>query len=244
MTIGIMQPYFMPYIGYWQLIAAVDTYVVYDDVNFIKRGWINRNNILLKGEKKLFSIALHEASQNKLINEISIADDFSKLRKTIQMAYAKAPFYAEIMELLDSIFDYPKHNIALFIDNSIRKVCDYLNIQTNIILSSNIEKDNALKGQEKIISICKLLQADTYINAIGGVELYDKKVFERNNICLLFLKPEIECYQQFKNDFVPGLSMIDVLMFCSPKQIREMLQRYSLIESPLTKDMASWMLTE
>lgn len=239
MTIGIMQPYFMPYIGYWQLIAAVDTYVVYDDVNFIKRGWINRNNILLKGEKKLFSIALHEASQNKLINEISIADDFSKLHKTIQMAYAKAPFYAEIMELLDSIFDYPKHNIALFIDNSIRKVCDYLNIQTNIILSSNIEKDNALKGQDKIISICKLLQADTYINAIGGVELYDKKVFEKNNICLLFLKPEIECYQQFKNDFVPGLSMIDVLMFCSPKQIREMLQRYSLIESPLTKDMAS-----
>ena len=234
----------MPYIGYWQLIAAVDTYVVYDDENFIKRGWINRNNSLLKGEKKLFSIALHEASQNKLINEISIADDFSKLRKTIQMAYAKAPFYAEIMELLDSIFDYPKHNIALFIDNSIRKVCDYLNIQTNIILSSNIEKDNALKGQDKIISICKLLQADTYINAIGGVELYDKKVFERNNICLLFLKPEIECYQQFKNEFVPGLSMIDVLMFCSPKQIREMLQRYSLIESPLTKDMASWMLTE
>ena len=237
MRIGIMQPYFMPYIGYWQLIAAVDTYVVYDDVNFIKRGWINRNNILLNGEKKLFSIALHEASQNKLINEISIADDFSKLRKTIQMAYAKAPFYAETMELLDTIFDFPKHNIALFIDNSIRNVCDYLHMQTNIILSSDIEKDNSLKGQDKIISICKLLHADTYINAIGGVELYDKNVFDNHYIKLLFLKPEIECYQQFKNEFVPGLSMIDILMFCSPKQIKGMLQRYSLIDSPLTKNM-------
>lgn len=219
----------MPYIGYWQLIAAVDTYVVYDDVNFIKRGWINRNNILLNGEKKLFSIALHDVSQNKLINEISIADDFYKLRKTIAMSYSRAPFYAPTMELLDTIFQFPKDNIALFIDNSIRLVCDYLDIHTNILLSSHIKKNNALRGQDKIISLCKLLNADTYVNAIGGMELYDKQIFEHNNIRLWFLQPEIESYRQFKYDFVPGLSIIDILMFCPIKQIRSMLQNYSLV---------------
>jgi hypothetical protein len=229
MTLGIMQPYFMPYIGYWQLIAAVDTYVIYDDVNYIKKGWINRNNILVNNDKQMFTISLNGASQNKLINEITIADDFAKLRKTIHMAYHKAPYYNNVMTLLDDIFSYKSINLADFISNSIKIVCKYLDIQTKIIMSSDIEKDNSLKGQDKILEICKLLNADTYYNAIGGQELYDKSVFEKENIKLCFLKSDIPEYSQYKNAFVPGLSIIDVLMFNSPIEVKQMLTNYKLI---------------
>ena len=229
MTLGIMQPYFMPYIGYWQLMAAVDTYVIYDDVNYIKKGWINRNNILVNNDKQMFTISLNGASQNKLINEITIADDFTKLRKTIHMAYHKAPYYNEVVALLDKIFSYQSSNLADFIANSIELVCQYLDIQTKIIMSSDIEKDNSLKGQDKILEICKLLNADTYYNAIGGQELYDTSVFEKENIKLCFLKSDIPEYSQYKNAFVPGLSIIDVLMFNSPIEVKQMLTNYKLI---------------
>ena len=229
MKLGIMQPYFMPYIGYWQLMAAVDTYVIYDDVNYIKKGWINRNNILVNNDKQMFTIALNGASQNKLINEITIADDFTKLRKTIHMAYHKAPYYNDVMALLDKIYSYQSSNLADFIANSIELVCQYLDIQTKIIMSSDIEKDNSLKGQDKILEICKLLNADTYYNAIGGQELYDKSVFEKENIKLCFLKSDIPEYSQYKNAFVPGLSIIDVLMFNNPIQVKQMLTNYTLV---------------
>lgn len=229
MTLGIMQPYFMPYIGYWQLMAAVDTYVIYDDVNYIKKGWINRNNILLNNDKQMFTISLNGASQNKLINEITIADDFTKLCKTIHMAYHKAPYYNDVIALLDKIFSYQSSNLADFIANSIELVCQYLDIQTKIIMSSDIEKDNSLKGQDKILEICKLLNADTYYNAIGGQELYDKSVFEKENIKLCFLKSDIPEYSQYNNDFVPGLSIIDVLMFNNPMQVNKMLIDYTLV---------------
>ena len=182
-----MQPYFMPYIGYWQLLAAVDTYVIYDDVNFIKKGWINRNNILVNGAKQLFTISLEGVSQNKLINEILIADDFAKLRKTISMAYCKTPYYKETMELLDHIFAFESKNLAKFLENSIRLVADYLGFDTEIILSSDVEKDNLLKGQNKILEICKKLGADTYYNAIGGQDLYNKEDFEQVGINLKFI---------------------------------------------------------
>ena len=229
MTLGIMQPYFMPYIGYWQLMAAVDKYVIYDDVNFIKKGWINRNNILINGSKQLFSISLEGVSQNKLINEIQIADDFVKLRKTISMAYSKAPYYEETMELLDQIFTFESKNLAKFLENSIRLVADYLGFDTEIILSSDVEKDNSLRGQEKILEICKNLNADVYYNAIGGQELYHKDDFDALGVDLKFVQSEITAYKQLKNEFVGGLSIIDVLMFNSKTEVQNMLKQYTTI---------------
>lgn len=229
MKVGIMQPYFMPYIGYWQLIKAVDKYVIYDDVNYIKGGWINRNNILVNGNKKLFSISLNEASQNKLINKISISDDFVKFRKTIAMAYSKAPYYDEIINLIDKIIDFPKENLASFIGNSISLICNHLSIKTVLLMSSSIEKDNTLKAQNKILEICSILNANQYINAIGGQDLYDKGTFQDKGIQLNFLRPEEIKYKQFRNPFVPNLSMIDVLMFNSADEINVMLDRYTLI---------------
>ncbi|WP_019035647.1 WbqC family protein [Prevotella amnii] len=229
MKLGIMQPYFMPYIGYWQLIKAVDKYVIFDDVNYIKKGWINRNNILVNGNKKLFTISLHNASQNKLIKEISIADDFKRLDKTIIMAYSKAPYFIPVNELLHEIYAYPKDNLALFVANSIKRVVEYLEIKTELILSSKLKKDIFLKGQDKILAICRELKADTYINAIGGKELYEKQKFKEKGLNLFFLEPIITEYKQLNCEFVRGLSMIDIMMFNSPEQIREMLSSFELL---------------
>ena len=229
MTIGIMQPYFMPYIGYWQLMAAVDKYVVYDDVNFIKRGWVNRNNILLNGEPYMFSIALSGASQNKLFNEIDIIDDFSKLKKTLQHSYSKAPYYEKTMLLLDEILDFPDKNLARFLYHSFSVILNYLDVQTELIMSSSVNKDNSLKGQDKILDICRVLQADRYINAIGGQELYDYEDFIQNGIELKFLKPNKITYLQYKNDSIPNLSIIDVLMFNGKENTKSLLNEYTLV---------------
>lgn len=219
----------MPYLGYWQLMDAVDKYVIFDDVNYINRGWINRNNILVNGQAHLFSISLHEASQNKLINEIEISDDFQKIRKTIEMSYKKAPFYAETMALLDEVFHYEDKNLARFISHSFDVVAQYLEIDCEFVFSSDIEKDGNLRASNKILDICKRLGANRYINAIGGQNLYDRDIFAENSIELNFLKPDLLPYKQQKNDFVPGLSMIDVLMFNTKEQIQELLKAYTLI---------------
>jgi hypothetical protein len=229
MKLGIMQPYFMPYIGYWQLMAAVDTYVVYDDVNYIKGGWVSRNNILLNGQKHMFTITLNGASPNKLFNEIAIKDDFKKFSRVIESAYRKAPYYAEVTALLDKIYNYEDKSLGAFMMNSFQVVLDYLEIDTKLVLSSTIEKDNDLRGKDKVKHICHLLGADTYYNAIGGQELYDKNDFKADGIDLHFVKTELSPYPQLKNEFVPGLSMIDVLMFNHPKEVKQLLTNYKLV---------------
>ncbi len=231
MKLGIMQPYFFPYIGYWQLINAVDKYVVYDDVNFIKGGWINRNNILLNGSKHLITIPLEKASPFKLINEISVTGNEvlkNKLIKTIKSAYIKAPFYEQVMPQIETLI-FENSSISELNFNIILTIQKYLDIQTEIFLSSQIKKNNELKGQDKVIDIVHIMGAEEYINAMGGQELYSKDNFAKEKIKLSFLKPNEIRYKQFKNIFVPNLSIIDVMMFNSPEQIKDMLDDYTLV---------------
>jgi hypothetical protein len=227
--IGLMQPYLFPYIGYFQLMDAVDEYVVYDDVHFIKGGWINRNNILIGNQKVRFTASLLEASPNKLINEIEIQDNFDKFLKTVAMAYSKAPYKEPVYDLLNKICSFQDKNLARFNGNSLQQIAGYLGIGTTILYSSTLNKDNALRAQDKVISICKEMGADMYINAIGGQELYDRESFSAEGIELKFLKPNIIPYKQFTQDFIPGLSIIDVMMFNSPVEIKKMLADYDLI---------------
>ncbi|MEG0051019.1 MAG: WbqC family protein [Terrisporobacter sp.] len=232
MKLGIMQPYFLPYIGYWQLLNAVDQYVIYDDVNFIKGGWINRNNILINNEAKLFNIQMKGASSNKLINEIEVSSNQvwkKKFLKTIESSYSKAPFYKEVYPVIEDIINCEEVNLAKYIANSISKVCDYLNINTKLIISSDIEKNNELKAQDKVIEICTNLGATEYYNAIGGQELYSYSDFEKSGIKLSFLKTNMSEYKQFNGDFVGGLSIIDVMMFNSASDIKTKLEEYELL---------------
>lgn len=232
MRIAIMQPYFFPYIGYWQMMNLVDKYVVYDDVNFIKGGWINRNRILVNGEVKYFNVNMIGASSFKLINEVEVNNDkriVAKNLRIIEAAYRKAPYFNEVFPIVSEILNCEETNLAKYIVNSFRIINEYLGIDTELIISSELNKDCSLKGQDKIITICKLLNADIYCNAIGGMELYSFDEFERNNIQLEFLDTNLTSYYQNSDDFVPGLSILDIMMFNSKEQINKMLNDFSII---------------
>ncbi len=232
MKTAIMQPYFFPYLGYFQMFNAVDKFVLLDDVNFIMRGYINRNSILLNGKAHKFSIPLEKPSQNKLINETKLnfsLKDKENFLKTIQLAYKKAPFYNDFYPILESIVLHEDNDLTKYIKISFEKVKEYLNLNTEILVSSEIQKDNSLKAQDRIIEINKQLNTSTYINAIGGQELYNKEDFKAVAIELKFIKMKPVEYKQFKNEFVPNLSMIDVLMFNSIENILDMLNKYELV---------------
>jgi hypothetical protein len=232
MTIAIMQPYIFPYIGYFQLIHAVDKFVLYDDVNFINKGWINRNNILVSGQPHLFTIPLKDASQNKLIHEVELANSDpwqKKLLKTIRQSYQKAPYFEKVFVLIEEIVNLKVQTIHELATSAIKQICAFLEIQTVIEPSSTIYKNTHLKGQNRILDICKQENADHYINPIGGMELYDRHTFETKGIKLDFIKSAASPYSQFKNEFVPWLSIIDMLMFNSPEDMMKHLKAYELI---------------
>lgn len=229
MKLAIMQPYYFPYIGYFQLIQAVDVFVVYDDVNYINRGWINRNYVLSNEQKIRLTLQLEGASQNRLINEIQIGCNNDKLLKTIQLGYAKAPYFEMAFPVIKEALLNVETNLAKYLTNGLENICHYLDINTQWYLSSAIEKNNALRGQEKILAICKYFNATQYINMPGGKLLYDHKKFSEHNIQLSFITPEIVPYQQTKGEFVPYLSIIDVMMYNSQQKCQQMVREYELV---------------
>jgi WbqC-like protein family len=232
MKIGIMQPYLFPYLGYWQHIFAVDKFIILDDVNFIKRGYINRNNILLNGASSRFTLPLINASQNKLISETYIVDDENKIHEIlskIRTAYKEAPFFEVVYSLIERIMLFNNRNLSKFITNSIIQLCLYMGIETEIVPSSKIYEKKNLTGQMRILDILIRENATTYINPIGGIELYDKNIFLNNGIDLTFLKMNNVSYTQFDNEFVPSLSIIDVLMFNSTSELKKLLTKFNLL---------------
>lgn len=231
-TIAIMQPYFFPYIGYFQLINAVDTFVIYDDVNFITKGWVNRNSILSNGERLLLTLPLEKSSQNKLINEIDIVNDTkwkAKTLKTIVNTYSKAPYFNEIKLLIEKLIENAEGNLAEYNFYTLKAISEFLEIKTQFVFSSKEYQNKDLKAQDRILDICKTANCKNYINPIGGVELYDKNLFLDNGITLNFLQTNKIEYKQLKNEFVPWLSIIDVLMFNSKEEIKKMLTEYTLV---------------
>lgn len=233
MRLAIMQPYLFPYIGYFQLMNSVDKFVIYDDVNYINRGWINRNRILSNGKAYMLTVPLIGASQNKLINSIAIMQDpvvVSKLLRSVSESYKKAPYYSYIFPLIEEIFLSKESNLSQFIHFSLLKIKEYLDIPTLIVKSSSIYNNDELKAQNRILDICKKEKATHYINPIGGKEIYNQEIFKNNSVELSFIKTDEIVYSQFKNDFVPGLSILDILMFNSVTQTKSLLLKYQLIK--------------
>ena len=233
MKIAIMQPYLFPYIGYWQLINMVDEFVILDDVNYIKRGYINRNNILLDGEKYMFSLPVQKASQNKLIMETKIMNDTKEKQKlihTFQNAYRRCRYYENVMPVIENIIANDEDDLTDYIKYSIDMIMQYLNIKTIIKKSSMIDKNNSLKGQDRIIEICKKERADCYIYPSGGRDLYDSISFKKNDIQLFFLEPKINQieYKQKSEKFIAYLSIIDVMMNLSIEEIGKIMLLYEL----------------
>jgi len=232
MKIAVMQPYTFPYIGYFQLVYACDVFVFYDDVNFIKKGYINKNFLLHKGKRTPFTFPCKAISQNKTIRdtELNITLAFAeKCCKTLEHNYKKAPFFEDVFPLIAQyITHFQERSIAAFAQGSIRLVCDYLGIERRFIQSSEAYDNAHLKGENRILDIAVREQAKTYINPIGGKTLYTKDHFEKKGISLQFLEPKRIAYPQFQDEFVPWLSIIDVLMFNDKKTTVGYLKKYTL----------------
>jgi hypothetical protein len=232
MRLAIVQPYVFPYLGYFQLIHAVDKLVLFDDVNFINRGWVNRNNILVNGKPYLFTIPLTKASQNKKIRDIEVSRDAKwkeKLSRKIELAYKKAPFFDETFPLFQSVMSGSYRTIADLARSGIKAVARHLEMSTPIVDTSTIYENSSMRGQERILDICTKEGATVYINPAGGVALYQKEVFKEANIDLLFIKMGVVTYKQFQNEFSPNLSIIDVLMFNGKETVsKELLPHYTL----------------
>lgn len=233
MNIGIMQPYFFPYIGYWQLIGMVDKFVIYDNIEFTKRSWIRRNRILVDGNPKMITLPIKNDSDYLDIRDRLLSEDFVteriKLLNQIKMAYKKSPQFDDIFPLVENCMMYENKNLFEFIYYSIQKIVELLEFETEIIISSQIDMNHNLKGKNRVIETCHRLKSENYINTIGGLTLYDKHEFKRNGIDLSFLEVNPFKYKQFGSDFIPNLSIIDVLMFNSKNKVKEMLLEYKLI---------------
>jgi hypothetical protein len=234
MKIGIMQPYIFPYIGYFQLINAVDKFVIYDNIQFTKKGWINRNRLLLNGKDEYFTLPLKNDSDFLNVNERELSTDWlkekTKILNKIKENYKKAPYFNEVYNLVESNFNFENLNLFDFILNALKNTLNYLTIKTEIVVSSTLAINHSLKAEEKVIAICKALNAETYINPIGGIELYSKEHFLNEGIKLNFIKANNCVYNQLNNEFIPFLSIIDVMMFNSKEEIKRMIEKeYVLI---------------
>jgi len=221
MRLAIMQPYFFPYIGYFQLIAAVDMFIVYDNIKYTKKGWINRNRMLQNGKDMMFSLPLKGDSDTLDVCERELAADFNrdKLLNQFKGAYRRAPYFAQTLPLVEQIVWYEEANLFHFLHHSIVKTCEHLGITTEIGISSGIAIDHDLKNQNKVLALCEAVGATTYVNAIGGMELYSKETFREKGIELKFIQSKPFEYPQFSHAFMPWLSIIDVMMFNSKEEI-------------------------
>lgn len=235
MKVAIMQPYLFPYIGYWQLINAVDRFILLDDVNYIMRGYINRNSILVNGKPYKFTVPIEKASQNKLIMESKLNfDDRDKMKllQTFETAYKKAPYYEQIMPMIERIVCNTERDVTKYIYKSLLDISSYLKINTSFYISSKLEKNNNLHAQERIIEICKKMKASVYINPCGGRKLYSHEEFRKESIKLFFLDTRTENirYKQNSDEFVANLSIIDILMFNDVDTIKHFLEECDLNE--------------
>jgi len=233
MRLAIMQPYIFPYIGYFQLIHAVDKFVFYGDVNFIKQGWINRNRILVGKKPVLFTIPIKSVSSSVKINATRIDDrQYRHWRKkqliTIKQNYGKAPLFDLIFNLIRKVFSQEVDYISDIAVESVRAVCEYLQLSTQIIRSSTVYHNSNLSGQKRVLDICSKESAKVYINPVSGKPLYSKRMFASKGICLKFLNPGIKKYNQNCEAFMPRLSILDVLMFNSVEAVKGHLGCFEL----------------
>jgi hypothetical protein len=229
--LAIMQPYFMPYIGYWQLLAAADNFVVYDNIQYTKKGWINRNRFVQNGRDSLFTIPLKKDSEYLDISRRAVADEFNraKLLNRFEANYRKAPFFKTVFPLMTSIIMAEHSNLFEYVHHSVQVTAGFLGITTPIVISSTIAIEHSLRGVDKVVALCKAMGADTYINPIGGQNLYSTSSFEAHGIKLRFIRTRPISYRQFDDSFVPNLSIIDVMMFNSKESIQAMLGEFDFL---------------
>lgn len=233
MKAAIMQPYFLPYLGYFQLAAMVDQFVIYDNIKYTKKGWINRNRILTDGKEHIITIPIKKGSDYLDIKARLIADDFNLERKKminlVAHSYRRAPEFNHVFPLFEHIINYKSENLFDFLRHSLSALFDFMRIKTRLLVSSEITADHSLHGADRVIEICRSIGADTYINPIGGLELYSKDLFNKNSIDLKFHNMQTVPYTQSNGVFVSHLSILDVLMYNNYEKHALLLSQFELI---------------
>jgi len=232
MRLAVMQPYFFPYIGYWQLIHAVDRFVIYDDVNYIKGGWINRNRILINEKPAYITVPLHQSSPNKCIYDITLQPGTfwrDKLVKMVEITYRKAPHFDEVFPVMEGLIRYEAQNLADYLTHQLLSLSAFMKIKTEFVATSRCYANNGLSGQSRLLDINKREGATTYINPQGGQALYDAEVFRHAGIDLKFIVMRPLTYRQGASGFFPNLSIIDSLMEIGPDEVRNHLDAFDLI---------------
>lgn len=234
MRIAIMQPYFFPYIGYFQLINAVDRFILGNGVQYIYQGWINRNRILKPTENEFIYIRIPVVKHNfdTLIKDMKAVEGEDWKSKIISQFshYKKAPYYKIVYDFLTECFVYSERDITRLNAHYLKAVCDYIGIKYKVEIQTemNFDYSNVTSTGTRPIRLCEQMNATEYINPIGGIELYRKEEFLKSDIELKFIQSKITEYDQQRKSFVPGLSILDVMMFNSPNDIKMMLNNYEL----------------
>jgi len=233
MIVAVMQPYWLPYLGYFQLLHAADVFVVYDDVQYMKNGWVNRNRLLSGGNAYYFNLPIVKDTHTKLINErelqAPVQDIEARICRQVEISYGRAPQFLPTMAALKDIFSHREPNLAGFLTDQLRVLKRHLKLKAEIHVSSQLGIATSLAGEDRIIAICRHLGARTYLNAIGGTGLYHGGRFEDAGLSLRFVRSALDPYRQFGHPFVPGLSIIDAMMFNDQERLQWHLGRYELI---------------
>ena len=231
--IAIMQPYFLPYLGYWQLMGYVDKFVVYDDIQFTKKGWIHRNRYLNNGSDQMFTLPLKKDSDYLDVVDRRLSDSWNieknKLKRKVEGAYGKSPHFQEAMAIFNECLDCEENNLFNFILGSIKIIKESLDIGTELLVSSEVGETQHLKGQQRVLEICRSLGANEYVNPIGGYELYDRNDFAQEGVELKFHKIGDVTYNQMQRDFLPNLSVLDILMFSGVGGVKKELGSFEIL---------------
>lgn len=221
-----MQPYFLPYIGYFQLIKHCDAFVVYDDIEYTKRGWINRNRILADGSERTITLPLRRDSDYRDVREREIAPEFNakKMLALLEQSYRQAPSWESYSGVLESILAFPGRNLFDFVANSISRIMECLDIRTELVVSSSLGIDSTLRGEERVLATCAAVKATEYVNPIGGLDLYSDSAFADRGVGLSFLRSRLTPYAQFAFPYIEALSIVDTMMFVAPSELDERLR--------------------
>lgn len=228
MKLAVMQPYLFPYIGYFQLIYATDLFLIYDDVAYIKQGYINRNKVLSPNGPTRFTVPVPGASSNKLISDLQFSSEVAKILKTVEQSYSKAPYFEPVFPLIKLILEYEGRSIALMCQKSYQIIFSYLGIEKQFKKTSELDYDRTASSRDRLIGLCHKFGAGRYINAPGGKSLYAKSDFAEQGVDLKFIDSLPVKYPQGRSEFVPNLSIIDVLMSLSPVDVVSLMEQYEL----------------
>lgn len=226
MKLAVMQPYLFPYIGYFQLIYASDLFLIYDDVSYIKQGYINRNSMLTTNGVMRFTVPVPGASSNKLISELKFSPDVTKVLKTIEQSYSKAPYFEQAFPLVRQILENENRSISSVCMNCYQAIFSYVGIEKRLVKTSDIEYDRNATARDRLIALCHYFRAECYINAPGGRALYSKPEFAEQGVELKFINSLPAEYCQGEDKFVPNLSVIDALMNCSKEELLDLFASY------------------